>query len=103
MNRKQAKELLPIIIAFAEGKEVQYQWSDGRWKESENLSFGRSEDRYRIAPESVKVTAWAVVESTTGVVRDHFQKNDAALFAATAWTNKGTKCIVVPLEGTYER
>lgn len=38
MNREQAKELLPIIQAFAEGKTIQVKASDGLWygREGEN-------------------------------------------------------------------
>ena len=31
MNRQEAKELLPIIQAFAEGKIIQYKWNDKKW------------------------------------------------------------------------
>ena len=31
MNRQQAKELLPIIQAFAEGKTIQIKALDGLW------------------------------------------------------------------------
>lgn len=31
MNRQQAKELLPIIQEFAEGKIIQYKWNDEKW------------------------------------------------------------------------
>lgn len=31
MDRQQAKELLPIIQAFTEGKIIQYKWNDEKW------------------------------------------------------------------------
>ena len=59
MNRKQAKELLPIIQAFAEDKTIQVKSSDGLWydREGENCEFNfnavpqvyriKSEPKYR--------------------------------------------------------
>ena len=55
MKREQAKELLPIIQAFAEGKEIQYRNSFNEWidiKKNEGLSFIKTPLDYRIKPES---------------------------------------------------
>lgn len=55
MNREQAKELLPIIQAFAEGKTIQVKASDGLWygREGENceLNFNADPQVYRIKSE----------------------------------------------------
>ena len=54
MLRKEAKELLPIIQAFAEGKEIQYRNSFNEWidiKKNEGLSFIKTPLDYRIKPE----------------------------------------------------
>lgn len=52
MNREQAKELLPIIQAFADGKTIQVKASDGLWygREGENCEFNFNADpqMYRI-------------------------------------------------------
>ena len=54
MNRQQAKNLLPIIQAFAEGKtiEVRYKskYNPGEWIETTTPSFDKSHE-YRIKPE----------------------------------------------------
>lgn len=50
MNRKQAKEMLPIIQAFAEGKGVETKTGSG-WISIENMSFAGNPDSYRIKPE----------------------------------------------------
>ena len=50
MNRKEAAELLPIIKAFSEGKEVQYK-SNGSWYSAENIVFFGETQRFRIKPE----------------------------------------------------
>ena len=55
MTREEAKELLPIIKAFAEGKEIQYRNSFNEWidiKKKEGLSFIKTPLDYRIKPES---------------------------------------------------
>ena len=55
MTREQAKELLPIIQAYAEGKTIQYRRSaEGKWEDvtfGENLSFIDTSSNYRIKPE----------------------------------------------------
>ena len=51
MNRQQAKELLPIIQAFAEGKTIQVQ-EDIDWCYLGNdADFNLNPSRYRIKPE----------------------------------------------------
>ena len=54
MTREQAKKLLPIIQAFAEGKKIQYRNRSDEWmdvKENEGLSFISHPSDYRIKPE----------------------------------------------------
>ena len=52
MNRQQAKDLLPIIQAFAEGKIIEFRnKSFKEWAEIENPSFDPSITNYRIKPE----------------------------------------------------
>ena len=50
MKRKNAKELLPIIQAFAEGKCVETKTGSG-WVNMENMSFVGKPKSYRIKPE----------------------------------------------------
>lgn len=55
MTREQAKELLPIIQAFAEGKTIQFKSIDDKWDDLGNkedkLSFDSPIHKYRIKPE----------------------------------------------------
>lgn len=52
MNRSQAKELLPIIQAFAEGKTIEFRnKSFKEWTEIDNPSFDPTITNYRIKPE----------------------------------------------------
>lgn len=51
MNREQAKELLPIIQAFAEGKTIQVQENIDWCYLGNNADFNLSPQRYRIKTE----------------------------------------------------
>ena len=50
MTREEAKQLLPIIQAFAEGKCVETKTGSG-WISIENMSFAGKPKAYRIQPE----------------------------------------------------
>lgn len=50
MNRKETKKLMPVIQAFADGKDVETKTSSG-WISIENMSFAGNPDSYRIKPE----------------------------------------------------
>lgn len=53
MNRQEAKQLLPIIQAYAEGKTIQIKAIDGIWYDDEDMvKFDSSPQNYRIKPES---------------------------------------------------
>ena len=51
MNRNQAKELLPIIKAFSEGKVIQMKTVDKGWQDILIASFDSNPEDYRIKPE----------------------------------------------------
>ena len=50
MKRKNVKELLPIIKAFAEGKQIQF-FNGGAWIDMEYPNFSEEPCLYRIKPE----------------------------------------------------
>ena len=54
MDRKQAKELLPIIQAFAEGKTIEIRsnskYNPGEWIETATPTFDIKSHEYRIKP-----------------------------------------------------
>ena len=54
MTRKEIKELLPIMQAFAEGKAIQFRCKSGEWVEIRNdeIDFALSPNDYRIKPKS---------------------------------------------------
>ena len=52
MTREEAKELLPIIQAWAEGKSIQYQTDSGSWGDiTKDLYPCNHPSLYRIKPE----------------------------------------------------
>ena len=50
MTREEAKELLPIMQAFAEGKTIEYRGIGGAWKVAQTPTWS-SHLFYRIKPE----------------------------------------------------
>ena len=50
MTKKEAKELLHIIQAYAEGKDIEI-FFDNKWITGTNLDFTLSPENYRIKPE----------------------------------------------------
>lgn len=61
MTRDRAKELLPIIQAFAEGKAIQARagGSRGTWEDLAD-PYWHNEHEYRIKPEPLEF--WAVIQ-----------------------------------------
>ncbi len=51
MNRQEAKELLPIIQAFAEGGSIEFKNNFGKWIECDEVLFNWPPKDYRIKPE----------------------------------------------------
>ena len=51
MTREEARELLPIIQAFADGKTIEFLNIRNMWEEIEDLLFCKEPKCYRIKPE----------------------------------------------------
>lgn len=51
MTREETKTLLPVIMAYAEGKEIELSDTDGNWHATSSLSFCRPPKYYRIKSE----------------------------------------------------
>ena len=54
MTREEAKELLPIIQAWTEGKKIQYRTCPDKWvdiEENERVNFTSPPSDYRIKPK----------------------------------------------------
>lgn len=59
MKQSEAKDFLPLIKAWAEGKELQIKWGNG-WETEDNLGFQNPVSEYRIKPEPRVVKGYAV-------------------------------------------
>lgn len=70
MNREQAKELLPIIKAFAEGKTIQVQEGIDWCYLRNNADFNLNPSRYRIKP-SPKYRPFANAEECWQEIQKH--------------------------------
>ena len=82
MNREEAKKLLPIIQAYAEGKEVQINIGDvdnPEWSsvdENETVRFSDPPGRYRIKPGPKRTVGY----------RDYYvQEWDGAVYTCQIW------------------
>ena len=51
MTREEAKKLLPIITAFAEGKTIEVMNTSGHWDEINIPNFDVDPKKYRIKPK----------------------------------------------------
>jgi hypothetical protein len=92
MTREHAKELLPVITAFANGEDVQTLNFRGEWVDATDLTFHGSKDNYRIAPKPRKV--W-VAEFKDGEIRMALTKDELN----NRWTmtdRLATHCIELP-------
>lgn len=70
MTREEIKILLPVITAYAEGKEIELKDPDGNWKDTFSLSFCRSPENYRIKSE-VKCRPFKNAEECWQEMRNH--------------------------------
>ena len=52
MTREEAKELLPIIQAYSEGKTIEYLIDD-KWIELKDPTFNYNDSVYRVKPEQM--------------------------------------------------
>lgn len=75
MTPEHAKQLLPIITAFAEGKAVQYKPEAGEWEDCINPTFSMPMHKYRIRPEPRE---WFANIYLSGSGYLHETENDSA-------------------------
>lgn len=97
MNRKEAKELLPIIQAFAEGKPIQYRYKGNKtakWEDvdKESHEFAPEFSMYRVTP-SLKYRPFKNVDECWQEMQKHQpfgwlkDKNDGHLTLITVVDN----------------
>lgn len=80
MTPQEAKELLPIIQAYAEGKTIQTIVGYGlvRWGDVTDIDFEQSAGSYRIKPER-KLRPWTMAEAAQLPVDTRFMLTNDAL------------------------
>lgn len=66
MNRNEAKKLLPVITAFAEGKTIQIERNNGKWEDTgDEVSFVLNPSSYRIKPKPLE--RWLATPTAFGL------------------------------------
>lgn len=62
MTKEKAKQYLPLVQAFAEGKTIQFRYSsDDNWVDARDLNFYLQVDHYRIKPEPIKQEFYYII------------------------------------------
>jgi len=102
MKLEQAKNLLPLLQAYAEGKTIEFKFSGSGWKamgSNETLNDEWIyEGRYRIAKEK-KLRAWRPEEVPLGGwIKD---KEAQFYYLILAVNNKGVRVMDVGAPHTY--
>ena len=69
MTREEAKELMPVIQAFADGKDVEKK-TGSCWMSIKNMSFVGKPDSYRIKPDP-KYRSFANAEECLQEMQKH--------------------------------
>ncbi len=77
MNREHAQELLPIIQAFAEGKDIQCKNNEGGWHEPSSDPHFNAGTVWQIKPEIFECWAWFPRET-------HINGDNAISFSSKA-------------------
>lgn len=77
MNREQAKELLPIIEAYANGEVIQYKAASGKWRTlgDDYYKFDSSPKKYRIKPKPRE--CWVTIYNGDTISTAHTTKTSA--------------------------
>lgn len=95
MNREQAKALLPIITAFAEGKVVQYRplrsslIPEPKWADmGDNTAFDKQPEQYRIKPEPLKVWINVFTGNDGKLYSVSHDREDLAILSGRGYSTK---------------
>lgn len=107
MNREQAKELLPIMQAFAEGKIIQFKNAFGNWVDCcDGVLFNYPPKEYRIKPEPKyrpfkdKEECWNEMQKHQpfGWVKNK-KVNDDYYFIDGVYYSENFDCVVASMAG----
>ena len=92
ITRENAKELLPILKAYGEGKKIQF-FNCEEWIDKETLSFDAEPHKYRIKPEP-KYRPFKNAEECLEEIQKHqpigWIKNDKGSYFSLTFINNTT-------------
>lgn len=71
MNRERAKELLPIIEAFANGEDIEINHSSDGWRIIDEPGWSSDPKKYRIKPKAREF--WIDTVATSGSHLEAFE------------------------------
>ena len=96
MTPERAKELLPIIQAFAEGKQIQTRPNDEfSWQDVAQPCWD-DKQQYRIKPE--KKVGYAILRTHTNLLSMKVHKTEAEAQKELSMWQASEKCRVVKIE-----
>lgn len=104
MNRERIKELLPVMQAYAEGKQIQFKYvHECVWSDVDEVSFTSSPEHYRIRPKVKDVKCWLLVikESNGFPCVMPFRTKESAENYLTVCSN-ASQYEIVEMNGSYE-
>ena len=76
MNREEAKKRAEVMLAYAEGKMIQYSLDDILWVDTDEPQFA-SDTHYRIKPEPAE--AWIIYDRDGEMWGAYSSKEDAEI------------------------
>ena len=81
MTPEQIKELLPILKAYSEGKQIQFrhQETNFEWVNGKEFSFTYDPKCYRIRPKTIKYRSYIIVLGEDFMIRGRIAKEDKSL------------------------
>ena len=80
MTPAEAKEFLPIITAFSEGKQIQFKKTvNDPWNDAAELYFLYGPEHYRIRPKIIKYRSYIIVLGEDFMIRGRIAKEDKSL------------------------
>jgi hypothetical protein len=91
MTREKAKELLPLMQAYSEGKVIQYQNNRGEWEDMESPDFACDAIYYRVKSEET----YRPYRDCDEMIADFMRRSDIQVMPSIWIKHKITKNILL--------
>lgn len=101
MNRERAKELLPIIQAYAEGKKIQVESHNHKWFDVTELDNDFELLNYRIKPEYNEIFKLKSLLEENHIPFEWIEHNDFRNGYQICYPEKGEKCVCSVVAHTF--